>query len=190
MALSSRERMARWRAANLDKARANCRQWRADNPDAANRWAKDNPDRLRALQKRWAKDNPERVREAKRRWKEANPEKLKEEYKRRYIADPEKAKAKTHRRRVRVAGAAGVYTSDDIAALHLKQGGVCATPGCGYSDELTVDHVVPVSQRGSNWPSNLQLLCGVCNSRKHSRDNDLFMAEALTRQFFSFLEAA
>jgi 5-methylcytosine-specific restriction endonuclease McrA len=29
-----------------------------------------------------------------------------------------------------------------------------------------VDHVIPLSRGGSNWPTNLVCACGQCNSRK------------------------
>ena len=37
---------------------------------------------------------------------------------------------------------------------------------CRAWTDLTVDHVVPRSQGGSDDPENLQVLCGPCNSRK------------------------
>lgn len=40
---------------------------------------------------------------------------------------------------------------------------------CGSWDDLTRDHIVPVSQGGGNHPDNLQTLCRSCNSRKGNR---------------------
>jgi 5-methylcytosine-specific restriction endonuclease McrA len=36
-------------------------------------------------------------------------------------------------------------------------------------DYLEVDHIIPVSRRGTDRPSNLQLLCPKCNKRKGSK---------------------
>ncbi len=40
---------------------------------------------------------------------------------------------------------------------------------CGSTEDLTLDHIVPVSRSGSNGPDNLQTLCRSCNSRKGAR---------------------
>jgi 5-methylcytosine-specific restriction endonuclease McrA len=39
-------------------------------------------------------------------------------------------------------------------------------------DELTVDHVIPLSVGGTNWLKNLQPLCSSCNSSKHTKHID------------------
>jgi len=40
---------------------------------------------------------------------------------------------------------------------------------CGGSNELTVDHIIPVSKGGDDSPDNLQWLCQRCNSKKGAR---------------------
>ena len=40
---------------------------------------------------------------------------------------------------------------------------------CGNAENLTVDHIVPISKGGTNDKDNLQALCGSCNSKKGNR---------------------
>lgn len=43
---------------------------------------------------------------------------------------------------------------------------------CGSSDDLTIDHIIPVARGGSGEFSNLQCLCRSCNSKKQCDDTD------------------
>lgn len=43
---------------------------------------------------------------------------------------------------------------------------------CGSNDDLTIDHVIPVSIGGDNSHKNLQCLCRKCNSIKSNYPED------------------
>lgn len=43
---------------------------------------------------------------------------------------------------------------------------------CGSTEDLTIDHIKPISKGGTNNLDNLQILCRRCNCRKHVRYGD------------------
>lgn len=57
-------------------------------------------------------------------------------------------------------------TEKQSAMLQLSRlyGDYCSI--CGSRNDLTIDHINPQSNGGSNELSNLQILCRCCNSRK------------------------
>jgi hypothetical protein len=42
----------------------------------------------------------------------------------------------------------------------------CRCVRCGAREDLTIDHIVPVSKGGTDWIVNLQVMCRSCNSKK------------------------
>lgn len=43
---------------------------------------------------------------------------------------------------------------------------------CGATENLTIDHIIPLAEGGTNDISNFQTLCQSCNSRKGRRMSD------------------
>ncbi len=121
--------------------------------EAGKRWKAANPDKVaRTSAAEWAKKNPERHRANSTKWIKANG----------WYA----VKA-TGERRARKLRAEGSYTKADIDALYERQKCRCAL--CDAAPRLEVDHIIPLSKGGTNWPWNLQLLCRACNARKSSK---------------------
>lgn len=146
------------------------RERKARDPDfaemmrAAGRKSDARPERkaTRNERRKWriANDNEFRDRinasnrEAKREWKRNNPEIVQEH---------------SRNRRARVVGAEGSHTADDINDIHARQKYKCAECGVSTMKKKHIDHIMPLALGGSNWPSNLQILCPFCNDSKGAK---------------------
>lgn len=94
----------------------------------------------------------------------------------RYRASPKGKLARRHseaRRRAHKIGAIGNHALAEFAALCESYGFQCL--GCGRTlllEQLTEDHIVPLSQGGSDDIGNIQPLCRSCNSHKGTKRID------------------
>jgi len=76
----------------------------------------------------------------------------------------------TNKRRVLIKQTTGSFTSEEWEHLKAEYNYTC--PLCGLKEPeiiLTIDHIVPLSRKGSNFIENIQPLCRSCNSKKHTK---------------------
>jgi 5-methylcytosine-specific restriction endonuclease McrA len=170
-----RSRYSDWYAANGEKRNAQKRERYRENADEARAYARD-----------WRAKNPEKAKAAMAAWREKNKNK-EEEYRiinsarinaRRSAykkANPEKEAAYCRNRKARKKKAEGCHNGEDIQRIFEAQNGKCACCKIKVGKKYHVDHITPLSRGGSNWPSNLQILCPTCNTRKHAKDPIEFM---------------
>lgn len=111
-------------------------------------------ERRQADNRAWAAQNVERIAEMNRAWLAANRERANLT-----------SRLKKQRRR-----AAGTLTAADWQAVLDLYGSACLA--CGSDDPPTIDHVIPISQGGSNTVDNVQPLCNSCNGRKRAKTID------------------
>lgn len=110
---------------------------------------------------------PEKVRAAEANWRRANKGK-KYATNRRYLKSHPEVKARLeHKRRAAKKGAGGSYTAEEWADMLLAYGARCRR--CATETNLTVDHVVPLSKKGTSFIWNLQPLCLSCNCSKGAK---------------------
>jgi 5-methylcytosine-specific restriction endonuclease McrA len=74
-----------------------------------------------------------------------------------------------HKRRARKNAAEGFHTYEDIKNIYNKQQGKCAWCGCFVGEKYHVDHVIPLSRGGSDFPENLVISCQTCNQKKWNK---------------------
>jgi 5-methylcytosine-specific restriction endonuclease McrA len=121
----------------------------------------------------WVLNNKERAREVYEVWYAKNRIEQIEKVKIWSVENKDKSDANKRRYRGRKVNAEGDHTPEDIEALLNWQNFLCA--GCDV--DLTtrayhIDHIMPLSRGGSNWPWNLQILCPTCNISKSDKHPD------------------
>lgn len=128
----------------------------------------------------------ERSKEKVRRYKERmqnNPEKYRERNRIRIkewqSKNRDKVKIYHRNKKARCRKAAGKHSLQDVKELFIKQNNKCMACAISLSLGYHVDHVVPLAKGGTNWPSNLQLLCPTCNLVKQDKDNSEFMKKTM-----------
>lgn len=125
-----------------------------------------------ARQKAWSEANREKTREYSRRFYEKHSDRVKEQNRAYSLAwakkYPEKARMLVAKRRARLLAAGH---ENIVGWLELLQfySGVCAK--CGGSENLQLDHIVPISLGGRHATYNFQILCRTCNSSKGNRNS-------------------
>lgn len=115
-------------------------QWRSEHPEARE------PARIASLEYAAAHRERQRERDA--------------------ASIVERATRKARRRSLEV-GAPGHATAEQIQARIDFYGGLCAY--CRKRPFEHLDHVIPLSRGGSNWPANLRPACRWCNISKRDR---------------------
>lgn len=90
--------------------------------------------------------------------------------------NPEAVRARNHKRRAKVRNAEGYFSKSDIENIQISQGHKCAFCGCGTLKSFHVDHKLPISRGGTNWPDNIQILCAPCNLKKGAKTNEEFLS--------------
>jgi len=166
----------------------NSRNRLAANPEArtiasaaAKRWRESHRAEAIEATKRWEAANSEHVKIRKREWFAAHPEKRKEYHDKWKADNPERIRAfwkdNTNKRRAMKASAEGSYSYPEFLSICDDAGWLCVYCGCRLDVETaTADHMVPLSRGGANCIENITLACRSCNSKKHDKTVDEFMA--------------
>ena len=91
-------------------------------------------------------------------------------------------RAIVERYRARKQNADGNFDESDIENLWHMQNGRCQYCCIKLKADYHVDHIIPLSRGGSNYPDNLQLLCTSCNCSKRDKTHEEFLVylETLT----------
>ncbi|MES2074187.1 MAG: HNH endonuclease [Pseudomonadota bacterium] len=86
-----------------------------------------------------------------------------------------KSRASARVRKVKFRDCAGFHRDEDLDAIKQIQGDTCYFCEIGIGGVRTqVDHLTSITDRGTEWPSNLAITCVPCNGTKGSKSEKEF----------------
>lgn len=145
--------------------------------DRKKKYCEEHADSIRAKRRQRYLLNAEIARAKTAEYRRANPERVKAACNAWRKANPDARRAQNYRRKARVRGASGTHTAADISRIKTLQRNRCGYCRKKLGSDYHVDHIVALSNGGSNRPGNLQVLCPPCNMRKHNKDPLTFARE-------------
>lgn len=139
-------------------------------------YRKRNAAKVAANTRAYHKAHPEWSRETKRRHYDrhrdkviAKSKKYREQTPNYWKLSQGKEAAKSATRRARKRNAPGKFTVKDIRRKLSIQRGRCFYCHHLLGGQFQVDHYIPLSRGGSNWPDNIVIACTECNLTKGDR---------------------
>jgi len=174
---------AAYRLANLAAIKVKEAAYRTAHPDKQRtryaKWLARNGEKQRAYLASWLATNAERYATSRRIYRRLNSKAIVARVAAWEDANPERAKAsalvRSSRRRARKHAAGGKFTVSDVRDIRRMQRDRCAACRVALKGKGHLDHIVALSNGGSNDRRNLQLLCRPCNCSKNARDASEFM---------------
>lgn len=149
----------------LRKSRGKHREQRLEE---TRRWFERNPGYTRAQSRKWRAEHPESKSQEGKRYYAANREKVAARISAYTKANPDVLRVKNSNRRALLKKADGKFTRQQFKEL-CEQVDYCCAYCYGKFDELTPDHITPLSRGGSNDISNIIPACGPCNYSKQDK---------------------
>lgn len=172
--MPTKEYMREYRKKNIERIRELHRLWTINNPEKVKQHTKTKHENYKSK-------HPELVKEQLLEWKSRNKDKVRQHDQKYYFENQieilkrrrtESYRAKhasyERKRRATKRGCFG-NISDALWNSALEfYGNVCLC--CGTHNDITLDHVIPLSLGGKHEISNAQPLCLSCNSSKGNRN--------------------
>jgi 5-methylcytosine-specific restriction endonuclease McrA len=128
---------------------------------------KANPEQCKERAKKHYRENLEAHKANQRAWAAANKDKVNAGSRKYRKSHPEVRRVALNRYRARKLNQSIPYNALQMQARFEYWGNKCWM--CGTEDNLTMDHVKPISKGGLDTPSNIRPACKSCNSSKNNK---------------------
>ena len=144
-------------------------KWRKDNANRvkfiSKKYSEDNAERIKLYSKTYREKNPERIKLAQNKYREANCEKTKLAVTKWAYDDPEKIRTNNEKRRALKRNALDKTISDDkFIQIEKRKNDIITSTGITHH----TDHFIQLSKGGMHTPSNLRIIPAVINLRKNA----------------------
>lgn len=146
------------RLTNIARSRKNYLGSRESRLEYQKRYYEENRSAILDKRSGYRKDNRDSIRTYNKQWREKNPE-YHSSYKKK---NREKENEYYHRRRTRQL-LQGDFTILEKETRRLYSSGCIA---CDSHEDISIDHIIPISRGGRHSVGNLQPMCISCNSSK------------------------
>lgn len=175
-----------WNEANRERHISNTIRWQKDNPDRVKvinkRYSQKHSRDLFLSNKRWKDANKEKLLDLQRQRRRANPEKHRSSNKRHYQNHPEAARVRLQRRKTKKHFLPATFTPQDWSHALDHFHGVCAycsnPPSLfDHTQVLHQDHFNAQNKGGGYTPDNIVPACQTCNYSKHDRSAEEWLVE-------------
>ena len=159
----------------LEKRRVRSQSFRESNPNASRKaskkWRSKNPEAVKRRNDEFLQQNPNYAKNRRKRY----PRKY-AEWSRSWISrNPHAPRTYTAAYRTRKKKAIGIFTQEDVDMIMRRQKGECVVCKINIKKNYHCDHIIALSNGGSNDKNNIQLLCPSCNQSKGAKDPIEFM---------------
>lgn len=165
----SKRKYINFRLENIEAERLRYREYYHKDPAKARSGTDRSKEKISS--RAWFLANKKKAYDSHKDWREKNPAIIKANREKHYKTNPQAYRCYVQNRRAKIIQAGGTFNDADVKMIVERQRWKCAEPSCSVSIKsgYHIDHIMPLSLGGTNWPENIQCLCQRCNLRKHAK---------------------
>jgi len=130
-----------------------------------------NREKINNRSKEYVRLNKEKIKESRRLYYIQNNERIRSRIKTWVQNNRDKVRISSSRKKAKRRGClVGTFYKKEIELMIVNQKYKCINCKTSIKEKYHIDHIIPISLGGSNYISNIQILCPPCNLKKNAKD--------------------